>query len=383
MKSLRKLLALPDHETFWIRVAARGACAVSGGALAFWIPSWLVAVTGATYLSSSFPIVLAVGLAAGTAAGLSAVALLTFGYAYVFMFPDGVLDAADRAQALRLAGYAISSGLVAIAAGALRAAYRRSARLRREAETAAEGLRRLQQARDDLLRALSHDVRTPLSTIVNNAEILRRGPDAGTEVVRRADTIGTSARRIVAMVADLVEAFRFESGQIALRRRTVDLGVFLGELTRRLEGTLPVERVRLAISPAARAVDADPDRLERIVVNLLSNALKYSAPDAPVVVGTEASGAEVVITVADRGPGIRAEEVPHIFERFYRGSGAGSTEGLGLGLYITRLLAEAHGGRVAVETSPSGSTFRVVLPPPAHTAPEPEPPGVAPAPEPH
>jgi signal transduction histidine kinase len=372
-----------DDERLHVRVAARGACAVVGAAAAFWITRWIAGPTGGAYFFAAFPFVMGVALAAGAAASLASVALFAALVSRESFFPLHALEIAQRHDLVRLVGFTVSATLVAIVSGALRAAYRRNARLRREAEEAAKELRRLQEARDDFIRALSHDVRTPLSTIATHAELLRRGAAAGDpEVVRRAVAIGTSASRIAAMVGDLVETFQLESGQIVLRRRAVDLAAFLGELTRRLEGTIPVERLQVAVSPRAPEVDADPDRLERILVNLVTNALKYSPAGTPVVVAAEPEGADVAIAVADRGPGIPPDEARQLFDRFFRGRGARAAEGLGLGLYITRLLVEAHGGRVSVDTSSRGTTFRVVLPAPRR-GPRPEAPpaseGVAPA----
>jgi signal transduction histidine kinase len=137
----------------------------------------------------------------------------------------------------------------------------------------------------------------------------------------------------------------------------------------RLHGSLEVDRVDLAL--AARPphmVKADPGRLERVIVNLVSNALKYSPAESRVRLDAEARDGWVIISVADRGLGIAPEDMAHLFERYYRGRAAREQAGLGLGLHSTRLLVEAHGGRIHVENLPGGgATFRVELPaaPPA------------------
>jgi len=353
-----------------VRLSARAAFAIVCAAVGMWIAKAITGVVGGAFFFAVFPFVMVVALVAGTVAGLFMVAVISAAFAWAFMYPTGSFAVAARSDVIRLVGFTISAGLVAILAGALRAAYRRARRLRQRAETSAAALHELQEAREDLFRALSHDMRTPLSTVQNQAELLLRAKEAApADLARRAQSIRTSARRIAVMLDDLVETFRLESGQLVLKRTRVDLATFMAELKARLEGTLPVERLSVAVPQGARVVDADPDRLERILVNLLSNAFKYSPPDAPVVVGSESGNGSVVLSVTDRGPGIEPEEARRIFERFYRGPSSRQADGLGLGLYITRRLVEAHGGRVWVDSSPGGSTFHVALPAGAAAAP--------------
>jgi signal transduction histidine kinase len=366
----RPRLGALDDDRALVRVSARAALVLAASALAYWVTTSLAVATGGTFFFAAFPIILGAALAGGTAAGLGTVALLGAAFTWTFFHP-ATSRAAQDIQLIRVVGFSFASGLVAAVAGALRGAYRRTARMHRDAEATAAELRRLQELRDDLVRALTHDVRTPLSTIVNHAELLRRGPEASApDVARRAEAIRTSAERIASMVSRLLETFQLESGQISLHRERVDLAALGRELTLRLEGSLPVERVRWSVSPAAPAVEADPERLERILVNLLSNALKYSPADAPVTVATEPAGDGVAITVSDGGPGIPSGEAAQVFRRFYRGAQArtADAQGLGLGLHIARLLVEAHGGRISLESSGAGTTFRVVLPAPAQPA---------------
>ena len=226
----------------------------------------------------------------------------------------------------------------------------------------------LEEARDDLVRMISHDLRTPLNAVATQAHLLQRAPGDPVRVEERARAIGRSCSRMAAMIQDLVEATQLEAGQLMLARAPVDVGALLGELLERLRGGLDVDRVRLSLSSGVPAADADPLRLERILVNLLSNALKYSPPQTEVAVGLErGAGGLVLVTITDRGVGIGPEDRLQIFERWFRARGERRPEGLGLGLYITRLLVEAHGGRVEVESElGQGSTFRVYLP--AHGA---------------
>jgi len=167
-----------------------------------------------------------------------------------------------------------------------------------------------------------------------------------------------------AMIQDLVDMTRLESGQLALTLQAVDLHAYLANLLSRTETLLDYARIRVELPPGLPAVRADYNRLERIVINLLSNALKYSPPGTPVTVRAQQEAGMVRVSVTDEGAGIPPEEQPNLFQRYYRAqSTRAAEEGIGLGLYITKLLVEAHGGRVWVESAMGkGSTFSFTLP---------------------
>ena len=164
-----------------------------------------------------------------------------------------------------------------------------------------------------------------------------------------------------AMIQDLVDSARLEAGQLKLDEKPIEMRSFLDEV---LERNTVVDRSRIVtdIPPDLPPILADPNRLERIFINLLSNALKYSPPDTIVMVRSMLVEKEVQTSVTDQGVGISTDDLPHIFERFFRTTST-KAEGLGLGLYITRMLVEAHGGRVWVESEQGkGSTFYFTLP---------------------
>ncbi len=224
----------------------------------------------------------------------------------------------------------------------------------------------LQEQREDLLRAVSHDLRAPLTIILGQAQLLGgmlekaglTGPER-----RSAEAVVTGAKRMNVMIQDLVDSVRLEAGQLRLEKRPVELRSFVSDLLERSVGVIEIGRVRVEIPPNLPPVSADANRLERILTNLLSNALKYSSPDTEVKVTAKATDGEVVVSVADRGVGIAPEDLPHMFERYYRAKAARKTEGLGLGLYISRMLVGAHGGRIWAESQPGkGSTFSFTLP---------------------
>jgi signal transduction histidine kinase len=217
--------------------------------------------------------------------------------------------------------------------------------------------------REDLLHVVSHDLRAPLAALVGQAQILRRRAADDAWTAARADAILRAANRMDAMVEDLVDAARFESGSLHVKLEKVDLRDYLDELLGRMGTSLDVDRVRISLPGSDRiTVHVDPRRLERVLLNLLSNALKF-APDGIVRLEVERRDGWVAISVIDEGPGIDAEDARHLFTRYYRGRRAPSVDGVGLGLYGARLLVEAHGGRIVVKSTPGqGATFRVELP---------------------
>ncbi len=165
------------------------------------------------------------------------------------------------------------------------------------------------------------------------------------------------------MIQDLVDMARLEAGHLTLNRVSINLSSYLADLKVRLADDLDMKRINIQVSANLPSVSADHNRLERIFTNLLSNALKYSPPDSEVTVTARQLDGQMEISVIDRGVGIDPEDIHHMFQRYYRAKGARKTEGLGLGLYITRMLVEAHGGRIWVESELGvGSTFSFTLP---------------------
>ncbi len=227
--------------------------------------------------------------------------------------------------------------------------------------------RDLQEQLEDVLRSVSHDLRNPLAAVQGQAQLLLRRlrrTGAGGPERANAEAIVGAARRMDTMIQDLVDAARMEAGPLKLDLQPVDLVAFAIELQQQLAGTMEVGRIRIEGTEGLPAVSADRAHLERVLINLLSNGLKYSAPGSVVTVAFKLEGSEVVTTVADRGPGIRPEALSRLFQRYGRVEAAGSKpEGLGLGLYIARKLVEAMGGHIWAESEVGeGSTFSFALP---------------------
>jgi PAS domain S-box-containing protein len=223
----------------------------------------------------------------------------------------------------------------------------------------------LQERQEDFIRALSHDLRNPLTVISGQAQWLERhfGQQDLPRGTRAAQAIRQSSRQIAAMVDDLLESVRLGSGQMALQRQQVDIAGLVADIAGRIGTRDDRARLRVECPREIPPVWADSAQVERAIVNIVTNALKYSPPEKPVQVQVEPGDGEAVISVIDKGIGILPEDLPYLFERFYRARVGRQADGLGLGLYITRLIVSAHGGRVWAESRlDEGSTFHFTLP---------------------
>lgn len=223
--------------------------------------------------------------------------------------------------------------------------------------------------KDEFISMASHELKTPLSSLKGMTQLLhRRLIRANSSEVSSLVSMENSIRRIEVLVNDLLNISSLETGVFTLQRRAADIV----ELTQTLVneyvlGTNPHAVIQMKLPPEPIVVDVDVERVGQVVLNLLSNARKYSPSGTPIQVTLERVESEVHISVRDGGLGIPADVLPQIFERFYRAPGVevltGSSVGFGLGLYISKQIIEHHGGRIEVESSPDqGSIFTVLLP---------------------
>jgi PAS domain S-box-containing protein len=232
-------------------------------------------------------------------------------------------------------------------------------------------LHELQQEREIFQHTISHDLRTPLTVIQGYGQLLREtltregmGESAGL----MCDEVLKGAQMMKRMIETLVDMARLEGGQLVPKAFALPLGSFVQQLLARikgarLKGVLEPDRLMIEIPADLPPVMADPDLLERILLNLLTNAMKYSNPQTPVRLEARRKEGEIEIAVIDRGEGIAPEDQTRIFERFYRTKGVRRGDSVGLGLYITRMLVEAHDGRIHVASAPAkGSVFFFTLP---------------------
>ena len=219
--------------------------------------------------------------------------------------------------------------------------------------------KRAERLQRDFLAMVGHDLRGPLTTLRGNAQLLRR---RGAYREANVDAIITQADRMARLIDDLTDLVRFEAGRPELRRAPVEL-VGLVRAQAEAARVLSADHAVEVVAPDGPLTgEWDADRLGQVLQNLLGNALKHAPAGGRVEVRVETDGAEARVSVRDEGPGIAPEHLPHLFERFYRADATGAG-GLGLGLYISRMLVEAHGGRIWAESEPgAGSTFTVALP---------------------
>jgi NtrC-family two-component system sensor histidine kinase KinB len=214
----------------------------------------------------------------------------------------------------------------------------------------------------EFISMVTHELRNPLASLRGYAQIMRH---RGEYMERGLDVILTQSRRLERLIGDLLDVSRVESGQLALQRDETDLVSLSRAAADQAQALTRAHEVRFEGPDEPLFGWWDRDRLAQVLQNLLTNATKYSPDGGTIVVRVAGDGGEVRVSVADQGPGIAPEALPNLFRRFYRTAEAkiSGAEGLGLGLYISRSLVEAHGGRIWAESIPGqGSTFTFTLP---------------------
>ena len=239
---------------------------------------------------------------------------------------------------------------------------------RHDAEAAREVAEREARARDEFLSIAAHELRTPITSLRGYAQrLLRRlgggQPVEGPGAQRALEVIDHQSDKLARLVAQLLDGSRVRAGTLSLTYQPTDLSALGAEVAAAAQQWSPNPVVVHAVPGIVATVDAL--RLEQVLVNLVDNAIKYSVDqDSPIEMDVlQPSSHLVQIAVRDRGPGIPEEQQRHVFERFYQAGGSRDVGGMGLGLYISRQIVEAHGGTIAVETPPDGGTrFVVTLP---------------------
>ena len=328
----------------------------------------VVYLLGVLFVSAGWGVVLGVATALASAAAFN----------YFHLPPTGNFTIAQSEDAVALVVYVI----VAVAGSTLAELARsreREAELRREeadrhADTArallaerdrlmaeaveAQALRRSDEVKTALLRAVSHDLRTPLTSIITSAEALQAGTVGPGERAELSATVSSEARRLSDMIDKLLDLSRLQGGHAEPHRDWVALDEVIASA---VDALAAGAEVQVAIEPALPLVHVDAAQVERALANVLDNAARHSA-GRPIRVKAHRRGNEVCVRIVDDGPGIRPGELDRVFEPFWRGDGD-AHKGSGLGLAIARGFVEANGGRLAAEPNVGrGAVFVMRLP---------------------
>lgn len=332
---------------------------------------------GVVYL----PAILLISIVWGLRLGLLASVASAVAFNFFQIPPLHRFTIADEQNWVALAAFVTVAVVSSAVAGLARAQALEAERRREEADRAlaelaalsrerdrmqaemveAEALRRSDELKTALLRAISHDLRTPLTSIIAGGAALGSATLTEAERAELSEAIVAEGERLSRLVENLLDMSRLEAGKAEPHREQIDLAEVLDAAR---ETVAHSELVRLVLDRDLPTVDADAAQLERAFANLLENAIRHGG-GRPVMVTSRLAGGKIAVRVIDQGPGIPESEWQRIFEPFHRGAanGAGAGGGSGLGLAIARGFVEANGGEIAVESLPGqGSSFVVGFP---------------------
>lgn len=215
--------------------------------------------------------------------------------------------------------------------------------------------RQAEELKSTFISIISHELKTPVALIKGYASTLRR-EDARWDPATVQDALSVieeESDHLTSLIEDLLDASRLQAGGLELHLGEVKLGQLASTLAERFAMQSPRHRFQVHFPDDFPVILADEERLSQVISNLLSNAVKYSLPGTEVEVRGRVEPDQVVVTVSDQGPGIDPQDLPHVFDRFYRAvDAARTTKGAGLGLYLARAVVEAHGGRVWADSEP-------------------------------
>lgn len=227
-------------------------------------------------------------------------------------------------------------------------------------------LTQVEELKSNFLRMMSHDLKTPLARIQGMTDVIRQDGVPLTETQQKAlDTIADSSQELTDFIASILSLSRIESKDLKLQLRSRDINQVLREIVKKHDYHARRKGIEMVteLEPLF-SIKIDDELLKTVFSNLLENAVKYSPENTKILITSEEIGNEVLIQIADQGRGIPAEDLSHIFDRFYRARNSRiTTPGNGLGLYLARYFVELHNGRIEVESQlDKGSTFTVHLP---------------------
>lgn len=265
--------------------------------------------------------------------------------------------------ALAVMGGPDSHSYLEAAGSVVSVALERAAALERSAR--AEAARESERLRAALVDSVTHDLRTPLTAIrAASTALLDPGEISPAERSELVEVIDDESRQLDRLIGQAIEMARLDSETLRPQLAPQDPRELIEVTLDRMQSVLSRYRPLVEIAPNLPRVRMDRGIMERVLQHLLENAAAYSAPGQPITVGASRDGVQLIFTVADCGQGIDAEDLPFLFDKYFRGKRQkGHSRGTGMGLAIAKAMAKAHGGDISVESTPGrGSTFRVSIP---------------------
>jgi signal transduction histidine kinase len=253
--------------------------------------------------------------------------------------------------------------LVLVAIGIAWFVVRQLDRASRQEQDALESARRAVAARDELLGVVAHDLRNPLGAILMRADLLASA-DEFEQVRRHAGSIQKVARRMEHLIATTLDVTTVEAGRLSVTPVPCGVDELMEAVFEVFAGLASAQHIQLERrgGRALPAISADRDRILQVFSNLIGNALKFTPREGRITISSESQEGAVVFAIADGGPGIAAEDLPHIFDRYWKAKD-NAKRGTGLGLFIAKGIVEAHGGRIWALSQPgAGATFHFTIP---------------------
>ena len=225
--------------------------------------------------------------------------------------------------------------------------------------------RQIEEARRQMVAAVSHDLRTPLASLRLLVEAIDDGVATGETRERYLGEMRTHVDALTALIDDLFELSRIEAGEISWAMRQVELRGLIDDTVAAMRAQAEARGVALTAELPSHEVlaQANAEKVQRVLFNLIQNAIRHTPADGSVTVRARNAGSGVEIEVADEGEGISPADSERVFDAFYRGDESRSEDGAGLGLAISRAIVEAHGGRIWLEDGAPGTRIRFTLRP--------------------